>query len=162
MIGKTVSHYRILEKLAEGGMGIIYKAEDLKLKRKVVLKFLPPDITADLETKQRFIHEAQAASKLDHPNICTIHEIQETDSGQMFIVMAYYEGETLKDKIERGALSLEQTLDITIQITEGLARAHEEGIIHRDIKPANIIITSRGEVKILDFGLATPSSSPSF
>jgi len=154
MIGKTVSHYKILAKLAEGGMGIIYKAEDMKLQREVVLKFLPPDITTDPETKQRFIHEAQAASKLDHPNICTIYEIQETDTGQMFIAMAYYEGKTLKQMMEQGSLSLEQTLDITIQISEGLTRAHEEGIIHRDIKPANIMVTSRGEVKILDFGLA--------
>jgi serine/threonine protein kinase/tetratricopeptide (TPR) repeat protein len=160
MIGKTVSHYKILSKLAEGGMGIIYKAQDLTLQREVALKFLPPDITSDPETKQRFVHEAQAASKLDHPNICTIHEIQETESGQMFIAMAYYKGETLKQKMETGSLSLEQTLDIGIQVTEGLARAHEGGIIHRDIKPANIMITNRGEVKILDFGLAKLTGKP--
>lgn len=154
MIGQTISHYKILEKLGAGGMGQVYKAEDTKLRRLVALKFLPSELTSDPDAKERFIHEAQAASALDHPNICTIHEIGETDDGKLFITMACYEGETLKEKIARGPVSIEETLDITIQTARGLARAHEAGIVHRDIKPANIMITGRGEVKIVDFGLA--------
>jgi serine/threonine protein kinase len=154
MIGQTISHYRILEKLGGGGMGVVYKAEDTKLKRLVALKFLPQDLTRDEEAKERFVHEAQAASALDHTNICTIYEIDATEDGQMFIAMAYYEGETLKKKIERGPLPIDQTLDLAIQTAQGLARAHEAGITHRDIKPANLMITNRGEVKIVDFGLA--------
>jgi serine/threonine protein kinase len=154
MIGKTISHYKILEKLGAGGMGVVYKAEDLKLDRFVALKFLPHHLNADEEEKKRFIHEAKAASALDHPNICVIHEIGETEDGQIFICMAYYEGETLKKKIERGPLPIDPTLDLAMQIAQGLARAHEAGITHRDIKPANIMITNRGEVKIVDFGLA--------
>ena len=160
MIGKTISHYRIIEKLGEGGMGVVYKAEDTKLKRIVALKFLPPELTRDPEAKARFIREAQAASALEHPNICNIHEIDETKpapgepGGQMFIVMACYEGETLKLKIEKGKLKIEEAIDYTIQIARGLQKAHEKGIIHRDIKSANIIITDDGEAKILDFGLA--------
>jgi serine/threonine-protein kinase len=154
MIGKTISHYRILEKLGGGGMGVVYKAEDTKLKRTVALKFLPPELTRDEEAKKRFIHEAEAASSLEHANICNIHEISETDNGQMFIVMSSYEGETLKKKIEKGPLKLKEALSIIIQIAEGLAKVHEKDIIHRDIKPANIFITNDGVVKILDFGLA--------
>ncbi|UCE06600.1 MAG: protein kinase [bacterium] len=154
MIGKTVSHYKILEKLGEGGMGVVYKAEDTKLKRTVALKFLPPALSSNQEAKERFIQEAQAASALEHPNICTIYEIDETEDGQMFIVMACYEGETLKKKIQREPLDLESAIDIASQIAAGLARAHEAGITHRDIKPANIMVTERDEVKILDFGLA--------
>lgn len=160
MIGRLISHYKILEELGRGGMGVVYKAEDTKLKRTVALKFLPPELTRDPEAKARFIREAQAASSFDHPNICTIYEINETEpapgepGGQLFIVMACYEGEILKLKIEKGRLKIEEAIDYTIQIAQGLARAHEEGIIHRDIKPANIIITNRNEVKILDFGLA--------
>jgi tetratricopeptide (TPR) repeat protein/tRNA A-37 threonylcarbamoyl transferase component Bud32 len=153
MIGERISHYHILEKIAAGGMGVVYKAEDLNLKRMVALKFLPKDITRDEHAKQRFVHEAHSASILDHPNICTIYEIEETDDGQMFISMAYYSGETVKQRIELGPLPLSQVVDIAMQVCKGLARAHEAGIIHRDIKPANIMITSRGEVKILDFGL---------
>jgi serine/threonine-protein kinase len=154
MIGKEISHYRILEKLGGGGMGVVYKAEDTKLKRHVALKFLPPNLTMDEEAKERFMHEAQAASALDHNNICTIHEIGESEDGQMYLAIALYEGETLLDKIEKGPLPLEEALNITAQISEGLAKAHEKEIVHRDIKPANIMITSDGVAKILDFGLA--------
>jgi serine/threonine protein kinase len=154
MIGQTISHYKILEKLGGGGMGIVYKAEDTKLKRMVALKFLPPHVSLDNEVKERFMHEAQAASALDHNNICTIYEIGESEDGQMYMAMALYEGETLQDKIERGPLPLEEALNIAAQIGEGLAKAHEKEIVHRDIKPANIMITSDGVAKILDFGLA--------
>ena len=130
------------------------KAPDTKLKREVALKFLPPSLTGDAETRQRFIQEAQAASALDHNNICTIHEIGETEDGQMFIAMACYTGETLKKKIEKGPLKIDEAIEISIQVAKGLSAAHEKGIIHRDIKPANIFITSQNEVKILDFGLA--------
>jgi Tol biopolymer transport system component len=141
-------------------LGIVYKAEDTKLDRIVALKFLPPHISANDEEKKRFIHEAKAASSLDHPNICTIHEIGETEpapgepGGQLFIAMAYYEGETLKKKIENAPLKIEEAIDIAIQVIQGLTRAHEADIVHRDIKPANIMITDRDEVKIVDFGLA--------
>ena len=154
MIGSTILHYEILEKLGEGGMGVVYKAEDIKLKRVVALKFLPPTLTSDPEAKERFIHEAQSASALDHNNICTIHEINETEDGQLFIAMAYYEGENLKDKITKGPINVNEAIDITVQICNGLERAHRNNIVHRDIKPANIFITSDGVVKILDFGLA--------
>ena len=154
MIGQTISHYKIIDKLGEGGMGIIYKAEDLKLRRTVALKVLTESFTQDEESKRRFIHEAQAASSLQHNNICTIHEIDETPEGQLFISMDYYEGETLKNKIYKELLSLDEIINITTQIAEGLSKAHEKGIIHRDIKPANIFITKDGTVKILDFGLA--------
>jgi len=132
----------------------VYKAEDTKLKRTVALKFLPPDLTRDDESKVRFIQEAQAASALQHNNICTIHEIDETEDGQMFIVMACYEGQTLKNKIEQSSLENEEAVKITLQIAQGLSKAHEKGIVHRDIKPANIMVTDDGVVKILDFGLA--------
>jgi len=154
MIGKTISHYKILEKLGGGGMGVVYKAEDIKLKRTVALKFLPPDLTRDDESKVRFIQEAQAASALEHNNICTIHEVDETEDGQLFIVMACYEGDTLKKKIEQGPLEIEDAVSIALQVAQGLSKAHEKGIVHRDIKPANIMVTDDGVVKILDFGLA--------
>jgi formylglycine-generating enzyme required for sulfatase activity/cephalosporin-C deacetylase-like acetyl esterase len=154
MIGKTISHYRIIEKLGGGGMGVVYRAEDIRLKRIVALKFLPPELTRDEEAKKRFIHEAQAASALQHRNICTIHEIDETPDGQMFICMDCYDGETLKQKIVRGRVPVREAVDIAVQTAEGLAKAHEAGMVHRDIKPANIIVTKEGEVKILDFGLA--------
>ena len=154
LIGQTVAHYKILEHLGGGGMGVVYKAQDLKLDRLVALKFLPPELTRDPEAKQRFVHEAKAASVLDYPNICNVHDIGETDDGQMFIVMAYYEGETLKKKIERGPLKIEEAVAIAMQIAEGLAKAHEHDIVHRDIKPANVMVTSDGVAKIVDFGLA--------
>ncbi len=154
MLGKIISHYKILEKLGEGGMGEVYKAEDLKLKRIVALKFLPSGLTRDPEAKQRFIHEAQVASSLQHPNICTIHDIDETAEGELFIVMDCYEGETLKDKIARGPLKIEEVIELGMQIASALQEAHSKEIIHRDIKPANILITTQDQVKILDFGLA--------
>lgn len=161
MIGKTISHYKILEKLGEGGMGVVYKAQDTKLDRLVALKFLPAHLSSSDEEKRRFIHEAKAASGLQHNNICTIHEIDETKpapgapgDGQMFICMDYYEGQTLKERIERGPLNLGETIDIALQTAEGLAKAHEKEIVHRDLKPANVIITKDGVVKIVDFGLA--------
>jgi len=154
MIGKTVSHYKILEKLGEGGMGVVYKAEDTKLKRIVALKFLPPELTRDENAKTRFIHEARAASALQHHNICTIHEIDETPEGQFFIAMDCYQGETLKEKIARGPLAVEEAVDIASQVAAGLSKAHEAGMVHRDIKPANAMVTTDGVVKLLDFGLA--------
>jgi serine/threonine-protein kinase len=158
MIGKKISHYRIIEKLGEGGMGVIYKAQDLKLDRFVALKFLPPHLTTSIEEKQRFIHEAKAASSLDHPNICNIYEIDETEDGQLFISMAYYEGKTLDKPIKEKPLPLEEAINIAIQIAHGLAKAHEKEIVHRDIKPANIMLTREGVVKVLDFGLAKLST----
>jgi len=154
MIGKTISHYKILEKLGGGGMAIVYKALDLKLDRFVALKFLPQHLTTSEEEKHRFIHEAKAASSLDHSNICNIYEIDENEDGQLFIAMAYYDGETLTEKVKNGPLSVCDAIETAIQIGQGLQHAHEEDIIHRDIKSANIIITNRGEVKIVDFGIA--------
>ena len=153
MIGKTISHYRIIEKIGAGGMGVVYKAEDTKLKRVVALKFLPPEMTRDEEAKERFIQEAQAAAALDHPNICTVYEINETD-GQTYIAMAYIEGQSLKEKIASGPLKTDEALDIAIQVAEGLKAAHIRGIVHRDIKPANIMLMEKGQAKITDFGLA--------
>jgi serine/threonine protein kinase/tetratricopeptide (TPR) repeat protein len=153
MIGKTILHYRILEKIGEGGMGVVYKAEDTKLKRTVALKFLAPELMRDQEAKERFVQEAQAAAALDHPNICTVYEINESD-GHTFIAMAYVEGQSLKDKIRVGPIELDEALDITSQIAEGLRTAHKKGITHRDIKPANIMLTEEGLAKIMDFGLA--------
>ncbi len=153
MIGQTISHYKILSKLGEGGMGVVYKAEDLKLNRFVALKFLPSQVSDD-QTRKRFVHEAQAASSLEHPNICSIHEIDETPDGRMFIVMPCYEGESLLTKIERGPLKLDDALEIAIQVASGLSKAYEKGIVHRDIKPGNIFMTSDGVAKIVDFGLA--------
>ncbi len=154
MIGTTISHYKILERIGAGGMSVVYKAEDTRLGRLVALKFLPPGLEAGDEEKQRFVIEARAASSLDHPNICTIYEISETEHGQMFIVLAYYPGDTLKARIEKGPLEIREILQIALQIAGGLAKAHAQGIVHRDIKPANIIITSQAVAKILDFGLA--------
>ena len=154
MIGQVVSHYRILEQLGAGGMGVVYKAEDTALQRTVALKFLPPELTRDPEARQRFLHEARAAARLDHPNICPVHEIGEAGDGQLFIAMACYEGETLREKVSRGPLPLGEVLNVAIQAGEGLAEAHAHSIVHRDVKPANLFLTSTGHVKILDFGLA--------
>ena len=154
MIGKTVSHYKILEKLGEGGMGVVYKAEDTKLKRTIALKFLPLAFTTNPDAKERFIHEAQAASALDHPNVCDIHDFGESEDGQVFIVMTCYDGETLNRMIDRGPFKITEAIDAAIQIAEGLSEAHQAGISHRDVKPANIFITKSNVVKILDFGLA--------
>jgi eukaryotic-like serine/threonine-protein kinase len=154
MIGQTVSHYKILEKIGGGGMGVVYKAEDTKLHRTVALKFLPQALSFDDEAKKRFVQEAEAASSLQHHNICTIHDIDETEDGQIFICMDRYEGETLKKKIERGPLKIDEAIEILAQIATGLQKAHEKNIIHRDIKPANIFITKDNVAKVLDFGLA--------
>jgi serine/threonine protein kinase/Tfp pilus assembly protein PilF len=153
MIGRIVSHYRILEKLGEGGMGVVYKAQDAKLDRIVALKFLPKHLLCDGEAKIRFQHEARAASALDHQNIATIYEIDEAE-GECFISMAYVEGKSLKKLLKEKAFSIKEVVDITIQVCEGLVIAHEKGIVHRDIKPDNIMLTPRGQVKIMDFGLA--------
>ena len=153
MIGKTISHYRILEKLGEGGMGVVYKAEDTKLKRTIVLKFLPLELTRAPEAKTRFVQEAQAASALNHTNICVIYEIDEVED-QSFIAMECVEGETLKARIRKGPLDLGEAVDIATQVAGGLAKAHSKGIVHRDIKPANIMVTNDGTAKIVDFGLA--------
>lgn len=154
MVGKTISHYKILEKLGEGGMGVVYKAHDLKLDRDVAIKFLSASHTPTELDKTRFIHEARAASALEHQNICTIHEIDETPDGQLFLVMPCYEGTSLNEKIEKGPLSISEAIDIAIQIADGLQAANEKGIVHRDIKSSNIFITSKGQVKVMDFGLA--------
>ena len=154
MIGRKISHFRVVEKLGGGGMGVVYKAQDERLPRWVALKFLPPYLADSEEDRVRLEREASAASALDHPNICTIHEIDETEDGQLFIAMAFYEGETLKKKIEADTLSMDAATSIALQAAEGLAAAHHLGIIHRDIKPANLMITDDGTVKIVDFGLA--------
>jgi serine/threonine protein kinase/Flp pilus assembly protein TadD len=153
MIGKTISHYKILEKLGEGGMGVVYKAEDTRLERPVALKFLSPSSLGTDEEKTRFIREAKAAAILDHSNICTVHEIDEAE-GQTFISMAYIDGQTLSDRIQLGPLDVDEAINIALRIAEGLKHAHKKGIVHRDIKPANIMITRDDQAKIMDFGLA--------
>ncbi len=154
IIGKTISHYKILEKIGEGGMGIVYKAHDMRLNRPVALKFLAPSLTRDTDKKQRFLREAQTVSSFDHPNIAVVHDIDESEDGRSFISMAYYDGDTLKDRIEHQTLDSKTIIKIGKDILTGLQQAHNAGIVHRDVKPGNIIITKQQEVKILDFGLA--------
>ena len=153
MIGETISHYKISDKLGEGGMGVVYKAEDTKLHRSVALKFLSPQSLGTEEDKARFVREARAAAALDHPSICTVHEIDEAE-GKTFISMAYVDGQSLHEIIKSGPINPDEARNIVIQAGEGLQEAHEKGIIHRDIKSANIMVTGKGRVKLMDFGLA--------
>ncbi len=159
MIGREVDHYRILGHLGGGGMGVVYKAEDTRLQRTVALKFLPPAMTRDAVAKSRFLQEARAASALDHPNVCTIYDIGEVEGGQLYIAMPAYDGDTLKKRIERDPLPIDEAVDVARQLAQGLSKAHRQGIVHRDIKPANLMLTGDGLVKILDFGLAKLAGS---
>ena len=154
MEGQTLSHYRVLDKLGGGGMGIVDKALDTHLDRHVALKLLPPELTRDEDARERFVREVKAASALDHPNICTVYDIDSTPDEQLFIAMGFYDGETLWKWLEHGPLPVDEALDIAAQVAQGLSKAHDAGIIHRDIKPANLMLTQDGFVKIVDFGIA--------
>ena len=154
IVGRTIAHYEILARVGGGGMGVVYRARDTRLGRTVALKFLPSQWSHDESARHRFVREAQAASATNHPNICTVHDIETADDGQLFIVMAFYEGQTLKQRLDAGALAIDEALDIASQIADGLARAHAQGVVHRDVKPGNVILTEDG-ARILDFGLAT-------
>jgi serine/threonine protein kinase len=153
VIGQTISHYKVVGLLGQGGMGVVYKAEDTRLRRQVALKFLPPSALGDEETLARFMREAQATAALDHPNICATYQIDE-EAGRAFIVMAYVRGEDLDKRLARKPISVGEALDIAIGVAEGLQEAHDKGVVHRDIKPSNIKITSKGQAKVMDFGLA--------
>jgi serine/threonine protein kinase len=154
MPGQAVAQYDIVERLGGGGMSVVYKAVDRRLQRFVALKFLPPYLSAEPELKLRFTQEAKSIASLDHPNLCTIYEVEEAAAGELFIVMPYYDGETLKAMIERGPLPVARALEYGIQIAAGLAHAHGYGVVHRDIKPANLVVTPGERLKILDFGIA--------
>ncbi|MCP5115552.1 MAG: serine/threonine protein kinase, partial [bacterium] len=154
---ERVGPYRVVGEIGRGGMGVVYKAEDPRLGRHVALKFLPLYMTADFEAKRRLLEEARAASRLDHPNICTVHDIGQTRDGRLFFAMAFYEGRPLDKRIEEGPIPAAEAVEIVRQVACGLTHAHESGVIHRDVKPSNIFLTARNEVKILDFGLAKHS-----
>src|SRR5215210_5410470 len=153
LAGQQMGPYRLLREIGGGSMGTVYEAEDARLGRRVAIKLLPPEYSRDRRAKERFLREARAAATVDHPNLCTIHDVGESD-GRLYIVLSFYEGETLRERIRRGPLPIAEARDIAIQVAQGLARAHEAGIVHRDIKPANVMLTRRGEAKILDFGIA--------
>jgi eukaryotic-like serine/threonine-protein kinase len=161
MLGQTISHYRITQKLGAGGMGVVYKAVDLTLERTVALKFLPTDMVVTDDDRERMLREARAASTLDHPNIGVIHGLEESNDHQFFIVMGYYDGMTLAERLDRGVVPIREALDLGIQIARGLSAAHAHNIVHRDIKPSNVIITPDNVVKIVDFGLARVVASAS-
>jgi len=153
VVGKTISHYRILEKIGQGGMGEVYLAQDTSLDRKVALKFLPEELEQDPTTRKRFLREAKSAAALDHPYVCQIHEVGEVE-GKSFISMEYVQGTTLKEKLTEGPLPVNEALKKAAEIAEALEEAHKQGIVHRDLKPANIMLTLQGHVKVMDFGLA--------
>ena len=157
MIGETISHYRVISEIGAGGMGVVYKAEDLRLGRFVALKFLPTQLVRDEDARRRLFAEARAASSLDHPNVCTIYDVEELPDGRVFLAMAFCDGETLKERLERGVIPTTEAVRLAAQIARGLARAHQAGIVHRDVKPGNIMVTTDGDAKLLDFGIAKAS-----